>query len=75
MATQLVSRIQQQFEVEIAVITVFQCHVLAEMASCIDREVELGGLDSEAVDRLSEEEAAKILKELGTGYESSTVGI
>ena len=64
LATQLAARIRQEFEIEFAVATVFRYRSLKEMASCIDREVELGRLDSEAVDRLSEEEAAEILQEL-----------
>jgi amino acid adenylation domain-containing protein len=64
LVTQLAARIRQEFEIEFAVATVFQYSSLKEMASCIDREVKLGGLDSEAVARLSEEEAAEILKEL-----------
>jgi amino acid adenylation domain-containing protein len=65
LATQLVARIQQEFEIKIAVTAVFQYPILKDLASCVDGEIRVGGLDSETIERLSEEEAAEILKELG----------
>jgi hypothetical protein len=64
LATQLAARIKQEFGIEIGIRTLFQYHALEELASCIEMEVKLDALDSEAVDRLSEEEAAGILEEL-----------
>ena len=61
---QLVSRIRETFPTEPRVRQVFEHTTLSSMASFIDREVKLVGLDSEAVERLSEEEATEILKEL-----------
>jgi hypothetical protein len=65
LATQLVARIQQECEIKIAVTAVFQYPILKDLASCVDGEIRVGGLDSETIERLSEEEAAEILKELG----------
>jgi acyl carrier protein len=63
LAMQLATRIEQEFGIEIAIRTLFQYHALEAMASRIEMEVEIDGLDDDALNLLSEEEAAEILKE------------
>jgi hypothetical protein len=67
LATQLAARIQQECEIDMAVTAVFRYPVLKDLAACVDGEIRIGELDSDTIERLSEEEAAEILKELGQG--------